>query len=100
MVSWMDDFTVLCAQECELVLMGDINIVILDGLHTAPSAWQDIIDGHQSTLIVIIIDTNLYYNSSVLCFSVPALRRSGRKYQTYFNGAGTSSIDPIHAVKS
>ena len=43
----LDDFMDrLCAQECELVLMGEINIDILDGLHTAPSAWQDIIDGH------------------------------------------------------
>ena len=26
-----------------------------------------------------VIDNNLYYNSSVLCFSVPALRQSGRR---------------------
>ena len=55
-VAWygvLDDFMDrLCAQECELVLMGDINIDILDGMHTAPSAWQDIIDGHQLTQIV------------------------------------------------
>ena len=49
----LDDFMDrLCAQECELVLMGDINIDILNGMHTAPSAWQDIIDGHQLTQIV------------------------------------------------
>ena len=45
-VAWygvLDEFMDrLCAQECELVLMGDINIDILDGLHTAPSVWQDI----------------------------------------------------------
>ena len=55
-VAWygvLDDFMDrLCAQECELVLMGDINIDILDGMHTAPSAWQDIIDGHQLTQVV------------------------------------------------
>ena len=54
-VAWygvLDDFMDrLCAQECELVLMGDINIDILDGMHTAPSAWQDVIDGHQLTQI-------------------------------------------------
>ena len=69
-VAWygvLDDFIEpLCARECQLVLMGDINIVILDGLHTAPYAWQDIIDGHQLTLIVINI-------GSVLCVSVPVL---------------------------
>ena len=42
----------LCAQECEPVSMGDIDIDILDGLHTAPSVWQDIIGGHHLTQIV------------------------------------------------
>ena len=32
--------------------MCDINIDILDGFHTAPSAWQDIIGGHQLIHIV------------------------------------------------
>ena len=55
-VAWygvFDDFMDrLCAQECELVVMGDMNIDILDGLNTAPSVWQDTIDGHQLTQIV------------------------------------------------
>ena len=55
-VAWygvFDDFIDrLCAQECELVVMGDMNIDILDGLNTAPSVWQDKIDGHQLTQIV------------------------------------------------
>ena len=41
-VAWygvFDDFMDrLCAQECELVVMGDMNIDILDGLNTAPSS--------------------------------------------------------------
>ena len=55
-VAWygvFDDFMDrLCAQECELVVMGDMNIDILDGLNTVRSAWQDTIDGHQLTHIV------------------------------------------------
>ena len=42
----------LTAQECELVLMGDINIDIIQGLHTAPPAWQDIINNHQMSQLV------------------------------------------------
>ena len=55
-VAWYNDFDVfmdqLTAQECELVLMGDIDIYIIQGLHTAPPAWQDIINNHQMSQIV------------------------------------------------
>ena len=55
-VAWYNDFDVfmdqLTAQECELVLMGDINIDIIQGLHTAPPAWQDIINNHQMSQLV------------------------------------------------
>ena len=55
-VAWYNDFDVfmdqLTAQEGELVLMGDINIDIIEGLYTAPPAWQDIINNHQMSQLV------------------------------------------------
>ena len=42
----------LTAQERELVLLGDINIYIILGLHTTPPAWQDTINNHQMSRLV------------------------------------------------
>ena len=48
----MDQLTAQKSFKCELVLMGDINIDIIQGLHTAPPAWQDIINNHQMSQLV------------------------------------------------